>query len=256
MILADAVAEVLDHLGYRHPAKPPHEQWMHAGKAKAVAKTAEKLLAALGAEPPAPAKATKKAAKKATKKATPKTGDAALAVPPLDLAKMGDDPRAPALWYRTGDNSMETRSGMPGFVPLNEHMRDGGYDAEMDARVADIRSAMRESVLTEPIEVLRGIGSARRFGEPGELKGVEFTDKAFVSTTTNAEHASNFGAALMRIRVPAGVSAIRMADRDPNLIESEILLDSDLGYRITGEQIERDDRGRIRKHILDVEVIP
>lgn len=41
-MLADVVAEVLDGLGYRHPAKPPHEQWMHAGKAKGLAKEAIK----------------------------------------------------------------------------------------------------------------------------------------------------------------------------------------------------------------------
>lgn len=254
MTVASAVAEVLDELGFRHPAKPPHEQWMHAGKAKAVAKTAEKLLAALGAEPPRPTKAAKKVAKKVAKKTkvTPKTGNAALAAPPLDLAKMGDDPRAPALWYRTGDNSMEL--GELGFVLLNDHMRLGGFDSDMDARIADIHSAMRDSVLTEPIEVWRGL-RATGFGEPGTLKGTEFTDKAFVSTTTDFVHATNFGSAIMRIRVPAGVSAIRMADRDPDMVESEILLDSDLRYRIVDEEIDYDDAGRINNHIINVEVI-
>jgi hypothetical protein len=41
-----------------------------------------------------------------------------LEVPPLNLADLTErgDPRADALWYRTGDNSMDTPDGMPGFI--------------------------------------------------------------------------------------------------------------------------------------------
>lgn len=182
------------------------------------------------------------------------TGQDALAAPPLKLADMSDDSRAEALWFRTGDNSDETRDRLPGFVSFNRHMREGGNDPEMDARVADVDSAMRDSVLTQPIEVLRGLEYGS-LGEPGTLRGTEFSDKAFASTTTDPDHARAFGTAVMRIRVPAGVSAVRMADRDSDPVESEILLDRDLRYRIVGEEIEKNERGRVKRHLIDVEVV-
>lgn len=192
------------------------------------------------------------------RKGPPVTGTAALTAPPLKLSQMtaSGDPRAAALWFRTGDNSLDTRSGMPGFVELNRHMRGqvlGG--PEMDARVADIESAMADSKLTRPIVVYRGMDTYE-LGSIGELEGVEFSDRAFASATTDEAHAKNFGTVL-RITVPSGVGAIRMADRDPDrFTESEILLDRDLKYRVVGERIERNERGRISKHELDVEVIP
>lgn len=184
------------------------------------------------------------------------TGDDALNAPPMDLAKLtaAGDHRADALWYRTGDNSLDTLSGEPGFIALNKHLRNYGYSEEMDKRVADIDSVMRESKLKEPVTVIRGI-DPHALGSPGNLKGAEFTDQAYASTTTDEAHAKNFGT-IMRITVPAGTGAIRMADRDPGEPESEILLDRDLKYRVTAERLERDDRGRLKSHELDVEVVP
>jgi 2'-5' RNA ligase len=184
---------------------------------------------------------------------TPAEGDAALAAPPLNLADMDrSDPRAEALWFRTGDNSLETRD-YPGYVKLNEHMREGGYSARMDGYVEQIDNAMAESKLSQPIRVYRGVESSA-LGEPGSLEGVEFSDKAFASVSTDPKHARTFGS-VMTITVPAGTAAIRMADRDPNMVESEILLDRDLRYRVVKEVFEvRTDRSV--RHELEVEVVP
>lgn len=198
----------------------------------------------------------KGAVKAAAQKVAAATEAAALEVPPLNLADLTErgDPRADALWYRTGDNSMDTPDGMPGFIGLNRHLRTGGGGPEMRRRVADIDSAMRDSVLAEPIVVLRG-ASVSRLGTPGKLTGVEFTDKAYVSTTSDEDHARRFGMTVMRITVPPGVSAIRMDDRDPARVESEILLDRGLRFRIVGEDAKFDADGFLEEHTIDVEVI-
>ncbi len=183
----------------------------------------------------------------------PLTGKAALDAPPLKLADMDrSSPRAEALWFRTGDNSLETRD-YPGFVRLNEHLREGGHDTKMAAYAEEIDAAMAESKLPAPIRVLRGI-QASAIGTPGQLEGVEFVDRAFTSTTVDDKHAEAFGST-MSITVPAGVSAIRMADRDPDLPESEILLDRGLRYRVVKEVLEMDGRD-LKRHHLEVEVVP
>lgn len=188
------------------------------------------------------------------------TGDDALAAPPRDLAKLTEqgDSRAESLWYRTGDNSRETDHGRPGFVALNDYMRNreeySEADPEMDRRIADIDSVMAESRLTTAIEVYRGV-DVDHLGEPGELTGIEFTDRAFVSTSTDREHASGFNdGVVMRIHVPPGVAAVRGADRAEDIAEygkgeSEIILDRDLTFRVTGER--ETDEGLE----LDVEVV-
>lgn len=164
------------------------------------------------------------------------------------------DPRADAIWYRTGDNSTETGTLAPGFVDMNQHMRHGGHDPVMDRRVADIDSVLKESRLPQPIKVYRG-SATYHLGAPGTLEGVEFTDKAFVSASTDATHAKHFGS-LMIIEVPAGISAVRAADRDPDRPESEIVLDRNLRYRVKAERFDLDERGRIRNHEMDIEVMP
>lgn len=194
-------------------------------------------------------------------------GHAALAAPPHKLSELtaAGDPRADALWYRAGDNSLETSSGTVGAFEMNDQMRSRRLDPAMKARVTAIDSVMAESPLPEPILVYRG---AAQLGgiKPGEailegrnLVGREFTDRAFVSTTTDADHASWFGGTVMRITVPKGTGAIRMADRagtERDQQESEILLDRDLKYRITAQY----GRGELEgpwggAYVLDVEVV-
>ena len=192
--------------------------------------------------------------------AKPLSGHDALAAPPHNLEALtaAGDPRADALWYRTGDNSMETASGIPGSFEMSEQMRAGGarMTPETKARVKDISSVMKESVLTAPIEVYRGF-EADKLGEPGRRVGKQFTDKAFVSATTDTRHASQFGGTVMRIRVPAGTSAIRTADRPGSRYEneSEILLNRGLRFRVVAEH----PRGRIPgfggAHVIDVEIV-
>lgn len=190
------------------------------------------------------------------------TGNKALAAPPKNLAEMGGDSRSEALWYRAGDNSLDTPDHEPGYVAMNDRLRHGtnlddrigeGFDADMDRKIADIDSVMAESKLPHSITVYRGLDTSS-FGASGSLKGTTFKDRAFVSTTTNRDSARAYGAR-MKITVPRGTRAIRMADRDPGLIEREILLDRNLTFRIKDERFRRDDRGRIRDRELDVEII-
>jgi hypothetical protein len=216
----------------------------------------------LGESPTAPRRRTPRAAKSSV----PRTGDAALAAPPVDLATMGDDSRAEALWYRAGDNSEETGVGRPGAFEMNDQLRSRRLDPEMKRRVKAIDSVMAESQLDEPIIVYRGFDPESVFRDYERLAGREFTERAFASTTTDPDHAIWFGGHIMRIRVPAGVGAIRMADRggtERDSAESEILLDRGLRFRI----VRHYDRGELkgpwssdsamgRAHILDVEVVP
>jgi hypothetical protein len=195
------------------------------------------------------------------------TGDAALAVPPrsLDALTAAKDPRADALWYRAGDNRAETASGRPGSFEMSAQMRGTEkMTPETKARVKAIDAVMAESPLPEPILVYRGaerIGGVRpdeAIGERRNLVGKEFTDKAFVSTTTDAAHASWFGGTVLRITVPEGTSAIRMADRkgtERDQQESEILLDRGLTFRVVAQH----GRGELKgdwggAYVLDVEV--
>lgn len=190
------------------------------------------------------------------------SGLEALAVPPVSLDRLvaAGDARAAALWYRTGDNSLETGNGLPGFISLNRFLRgDGpsGVDPDMASRVADIDSVMSESRLPQAIEVVRGVDGqlVDILGGHGSLKGVEFTDRAFVSTTTDRAHADTFGSSLMRITVPEGTAAVRLADRDPDLVEAEILLDRDLRFKVLDEVVERNDFGWVERHEIIAEVV-
>ena len=192
------------------------------------------------------------------------TGDAALAAPPEDLTKLtsAGDPRAAALWHRNGANGDQMPDGRPGFETMNKEMRTGTISPETSARVADIDSVMAESKLSAPIEVYRGISNVPAvLGEPGTLKGLEFTDSAFASTTTDISHAKRlqgFDGAVLKIRAPAGASAIRMADTG-GLKESEILLDRNLKFRVIDERFTTftfQGETKIKDHEIDIEVVP
>jgi hypothetical protein len=215
----------------------------------------EAALARLRAAGPAP-----RPKSAATSWSEPRSGDAALAAPPMKLADMTGDPRAEALWYRSGDNSLETATGRPGAFDMADQLRSRRLDPAMKARVAAIDSVMKESQLPGPIEVYRGVDLENVFRDWENVVGKQFTDRSFVSTTTDAKHASDFGGAVMRLRVPAGTKAVRMADRggtDFDERESEILLDRGLRFRI----IRQYERGELKgpwggARVLDVEVVP
>jgi len=188
-----------------------------------------------------------------TKGEAPAAGEEALGVPPKKLDEMtaAGDRRATALWYRAGDNSMETKTGNPGSYDMGQQMRSGKLDPEMRARVKDIDSVMSESHLPRPIEVYRGIGSHfDRF-----KAGSKFTDKSFVSTTTDPHWARGFGGTVMRIRVPAGTRAVRMANRSSDPPESEILLHRGLRFRVIGEAPAGTAEAFRAVRVLDVEVM-
>lgn len=177
------------------------------------------------------------------------------------------DPRAEALWYRAGDNSLETDSGRPGSFEMSAQLRGSEkMTPEMRKRVKDIDSVMAESKLPEPILVYRGadkLGGVRpdeAIGQGRNLVGREFKDKSFVSTSTDAAHAHWFGGTVLRITAPAGTPAITMADRkgtERDSRESEILLDRGLTYRVVAQY----GRGELKgdwggAYVLDVEVVP
>lgn len=175
-------------------------------------------------------------------------------MPPKKLAELTEqgDARADAIWYRTGDNSRDTGTGRPGNSDLTDDMRSGVTDPQMQARIDDISSVMAESELPATIEVYRGVRYADELlGPEGSRVGQTFTDEAFLSTSTDPEWAAGFGPTLLRIRVPAGTRAIRTADREPDQVESEILLDRRLQYRVVAEGDTLNGQP-----VVDVEIVP
>ncbi len=197
--------------------------------------------------------------------ADPLTGDAALASPTLSQADLdtANDPRAGSLWYRTGDNSTDTTTGMPGFMELNAYMRTGRGGGHLADIVADIDSIMTGSPLRDPVTVYRGTYTFDVDGllGDGDLIGTEFTDRAFVSTTTDRQHAGKFGDVVLRITAPAGTKAVRLGDRDLSAPESEIMLDRDLKFKVVADTpAVMDTTGprprTVEKRVIDIEVLP
>lgn len=188
------------------------------------------------------------------------TGTAALAVPPLKLADLtaAGDPRAEAIWYRTGDNSMEIGDGI-GYDILNRYARDaeGRWpDPQLDGYLADIADAMSASRIRRPIVAWRGMQmhhvSDRDFGD---FTGVEWVDPAPVSATTDQQVARVYSpVCVARLHICRGVGVITLADRPHDDPASEILIEAGARYQVTAERVSRDPGGRVLGHEVDVEV--
>jgi 8-oxo-dGTP pyrophosphatase MutT (NUDIX family) len=194
---------------------------------------------------------------------TPLHGDLALDAPPLSLMQMtaAGDPRAEALWFRTGDNSLTNGYGQTGAGALNDYLRDPYASSDQQLHLAhvagDISSAMADSVLTRPITVYRGLSVHGLIdAEPGQWLGRAFHDPAPASVTTDPAVAATHGT-VTTVLVPPGVGAIRVEDRpEDDTAGKEIVLQAGLTYRVVDEQVDRDDRGRLLRHQLSLEVVP
>jgi hypothetical protein len=192
----------------------------------------------------------------------PLHGDDALHAPVLDLDAMtaAGDPRAEALWFRSGDNSLTSGYNDLGCTVLNKHLRDPDRELRhrphLDQVAADIDAAMADSVLDRPITVYRGMAAYGLVdAEPGQWAGRAFHDPAPTSVSTDPAVAATYGT-VMTVLVPPGIGAIRIGDRpDDDVAGKEILLQGGLTFQVVDEQVTRDDRGRLVRHDLVVEAV-
>lgn len=145
-------------------------------------------------------------------------------------------------------------------LEVNEGLRGNReLKPETVARIRDMDTAMQASSLTDEIVVYRGIGEGPAvFGAQfdDDLTGVEVTDAAFMSTSTNEESAGGYsrwrGAprpVVMRLVVPEGVGAVHISDAAEG--RDELLLQRGLRLRVVRDRGEVDGTRR-----LDVEVVP
>jgi hypothetical protein len=235
----------------------------------------------------APAK-KKAAVKKAPAKPKAQTGKAALRAAPLELGKFefsrGADDED--LAQQLDPESLDFYRGS-GYEDINAYLRALGQgedasdvdpDGDFKATVSAIDFALGHSKLTTPVRVHRGVSGLDAM-LPGvdtnrSLIGLEFVEDAYASTTADRRVADGFGGAgvILNVNVPEGVGAIQLSryyDGDmrggtpvanqnakaiSNVInepdfEAELLLESGLKFRVTGDTLVDGRRE------LDVEVI-
>lgn len=144
---------------------------------------------------------------------------------------------------------------------VNGVLRGGnvpGNRARAEAGIAKIDAAMGQSPLSHDVQAFRGIRNGRRLGDAwdGDMTGVEFTELAYASTTTDRRVADDFmgdrdpAPAVLHILVPKGTHALKLSDfGEGHNDEAELLLDRGLHFRVVGDRTENGRR------ILDVEVI-
>ncbi len=189
----------------------------------------------------------------------PLTGDAARRAAPASLTTgrgLTDEQEGGLGFYRA-----------TGFEIVNDYLRGdprfgqyyAGTEALADERVGVIDSAMNNSRLTGDAEVWRGIENPQRlFGDAldGDMTGATWTERAYLSTTTDEAVAGRFAGAstsdpgvVMRITAPEGTGAVELSGAD---YESELLMERDLELRVTADH-GVDERGV--RH-LDVEIVP
>lgn len=139
-----------------------------------------------------------------------------------------------------------------GFIRINRALRKGKEVSAREAQhVTTIDDTLRRSKLTDAIEVSRGIGNGPAvFGSrwEGDLTGVRFTDRGYVSATTSRAIASEFAhrpgveretGAHVTLSVPAGVGAVSLSGQEH---ESEILLDRNLTFEVVSDSGPGPDR--------------
>lgn len=145
------------------------------------------------------------------------------------------------------------------YKQINAAMRGvESADARTKRAIKSLQSGFSRTVTSNDIVVHRGMFyGSKSFGDDAwnrpDLTGVEWTDKAPASSTTNPAVADRFASKFtdegvsMRIRIPKGTPAMRLSEWGD---EAEVLLQPGLRYRVVK------DNGTIDnvRH-LDVEVI-
>jgi len=187
---------------------------------------------------------------------------AALTSTPLNLL----DPDGPPTMTPEQERGLDSYQSED-YRGINHYLR-GGDEADLPtyyltgdrvrSTVAAIDSAMDQSPLPQEITTLRGIRNPEiLFGDRtgGDLTGMEWTEAAYVSTTSDPETANGFAHSggtnpvVMRMVVPAGVGAVQLSD---HTYESEVMLQRGLRMRVVADN-GVDEHG-VRQ--LDIEVIP
>lgn len=136
----------------------------------------------------------------------------------------------------------------PAYREINMKLRDGGeLPARLQKITAGLDGVMKEATLKNSIEVYRGID--KEFAAKLRV-GASFTDKGFVSTTSDEKMADEWATgAVMKLTVKAGSRAASVAKLSKYKAEQEVLLDRGMTYRVTS--ITKNAAG---KPVINVEV--
>jgi len=146
------------------------------------------------------------------------------------------------------------------YTDINRRLRTGEpvpSNPDVDSYVQHIDAAMANSRLGVEVQAWRGMGNSQLiFGDrfDGDLTGMEWSEAAYVSTSTDRSVSEDFagnlrGAVMMRVVVPRGVGAIELSDGG---YESEVMLERGLRMRVVADR--GFDEDGVRQ--IDVEVIP
>ncbi len=198
------------------------------------------------------------------------SGDAALRTPPVpvQLASLGTSMDTSRFGVPEASVRRSVLEYTAGSGPINNHLRSGGGPSmdgnPQEAQIAHMDAAFARSELEEDVVVLRGFTDpARVFGDAwsptGSMVGVEYTDPAYSSTTTNPAIAREFAeaggngsnAVVARVLVPRGTRAMAMGAASEYDDEDEVLLDRGMRYRIVADHGFQNGA----RH-LDLEVVP
>lgn len=204
---------------------------------------------------------------KPTKK-DPVTGDAVHDLVPKGLFRRGTLTPVQRREFKTYSTGW--------FIVINNSLRSGTIytdpDYSRDLKTVQImRTAFDESVLSEDIQVWRGMYNSKRvFGDSwnNDLTGFEWDDKGFGSTTTQEDIVDLFnlgaesgspdiaGDTKMKVSVPAGVKAVQISSNTKGSVENgpqaEIALQDGLRWKVVKDH-GFSPEGRRE---LEVEVIP
>lgn len=128
-----------------------------------------------------------------------------------------------ALTKYTGDN----------FLTINKGLRAG----RSSGIVTQLDSALSKTSLPRDMVLYRGVGTTladKVFDKWNKSDGqpIEFTDRAFVSTSARRNVAKNFSRNIMEVRVPKGSHGLPV----PNGNEDEIILKRDSKFRVVKVQ--------------------
>lgn len=180
--------------------------------------------------------------------------------------------RPPSLTICAEDRARRVRSSLTeyrsnGYGDINSLLRRGevSFSPEtlVQSWVDDLDHAMATSRLSQDVRVMRGLEDADGiFGMLAEmdddLSGFEWTEHAFVSTTSSPDVLDFFGVnggVVLNIRVPAGTGAVQMSEVPGNkrgYDEAELLLERGLKMRV----VQDHGHDRRNRRVLDVEVVP
>lgn len=205
--------------------------------------------------------------------------EAILAAAPVSLSSGGRGTklscRPETLPACAGEQAVKTTRTLQGYrlndySDINGVLRSADYETDQPEPIVrdwidTMDQAMEGSPLDQAVQVQRGLEDASGiFGNAAllddeDLTGFEWTENAFVSTTSVPEVADAVfgtpGGMVMNIHVPAGVSAIKMSEvpsEGRGFDEAELLLNRGLKMRVVGDQ----GLDRMGRRIIDVEVVP